>query len=248
MRVVAGDVKQNLSRAEELLSTTDAELVLLPELFTTGFEYTHLRSLAKPLEVHAEALRGLAEGRALAGSVPELSGGRLYNTFLLLRDGEILGSYRKIHLFGREKEHFSAGREVGVAELEGMKLGMSICYDLRFPELYRALTFLGAELMLVCAEFPAPRQEHFRVLARARAIENLCYVLACNCTGRDAENRYAGGSLAVSPWGEVLAEAGEDEEVLEVRVERSEVERIRHKFPALRDARPAELLQMCGRG
>ncbi len=248
MRVVPGDVEHNLGRAEELLSTTSAEVVLLPELFTTGFDYPRLRALALPLEEHAETLRGLAGSRVLAGTVPELRGGRVYNTMLLV-DGEgVRGVYRKLHLFGREKEHFAPGEEVSLAHARGVRWGLSICYDLRFPELFRALTFLGAQVVLLSAEFPAERQQHFEVLCRARAIENLCYVLACNCTGRDAMNRYAGGSLAVSPWGEVIARAGEGEEVLEFTLEPQEVERVRESFPALRDAMPERFLSLLGGG
>jgi predicted amidohydrolase len=179
----------------------------------------------------------LAGERIVAGTLLESSGGRLYNTFVLLSGSGVIASYRKIHLFGEEKHHFAPGREPVVARVRGTTFGLATCYDLRFPELFRRLVLLGGEVFLLSAEFPAQRQEHFDVLIRARAIENQCFVLACNRVGRDEHNSYAGGSAIISPWGEVISEAREKEALLEAEIDVGEVARVRQGLPVLEDMR-----------
>ncbi|NOZ58637.1 MAG: carbon-nitrogen family hydrolase, partial [Euryarchaeota archaeon] len=187
--IALGDKEANLAKVASVLSRTEAELVLFPELFTTGFDFPRLKELAEPLD--GETVRRLCElagERIVAGTLLESSGGRVYNTFLLLSGSGIIAAYRKIHLFGEEKRHFAPGDKPVVANVRGTTFGLATCYDLRFPELFRRLTLLGAEVFLLSAEFPAQRQEHFDILIRARAIENQCFVLACNRVGRDEHN------------------------------------------------------------
>jgi predicted amidohydrolase len=158
-------------------------------------------------------------------------------------DGSVAGSYDKVHLFSpaREDRHYAAGRAVTVVDVpthEGTwKVCPLICYDLRFPEVFRLAALAGAEVFTVGANWPAPRALHRRALAVARAIENQAYVVACNRIGRDPNVEYAGDSFIVAPSGEVIAEAGDAERVLVADLDRAELLRWRDRFPALRDLR-----------
>ncbi|WP_457556212.1 carbon-nitrogen family hydrolase [Candidatus Pyrohabitans sp.] len=236
--IALGDKEANLAKVEATLRRTRAELVLFPELFTTGFDFPKLRELAEPLSGGTvRTLCELAGERLIAGTLLESNAGRLYNTFVLLSGGGIIAAYRKLHLFGEEKRYFSSGREAVVAEVMGTVFGLSTCYDLRFPELFRRLALMGSEMLLLSSEFPAQRQEHFDVLVRARAIENQCFMLACNRVGRDEHNTYAGGSAIISPWGEILARAGDEEVLLEAEIDPGDVHRVRRGLPVLEDIR-----------
>src|SRR3989338_6539622 len=161
-----------------------------------------------------------AKAFILAGSIYEKAKGsqKVYNTSVLISpEGKICAKYRKIHLFDailkgkaiRESDSFLAGKKIVVARVEKFNVGMSICYDLRFPEFYRACARLGAHILCVPSAFTKiTGQVHWEVLLKARAIENLCYVLAPNQTGTDSRGIEAfGHSLIISPWGEVLARA-----------------------------------------
>jgi predicted amidohydrolase len=156
-------------------------------------------------------------------------------------DGGRLGVYRKIHLFGfgeGEPVLMSAGRELVVADTAFGGIGLATCYDLRFPEMFRALLDRGARVVVVPAAWPASRVEHWSVLARARAIENQVVLVAVNTVGEQGGKRMGGRSIVVDPRGEVLAEAGpEDETVLVVDVDLADVDRWRAEFPALDDRR-----------
>jgi predicted amidohydrolase len=160
-------------------------------------------------------------------------------------EGDELTRYDKVHPFtyGRESEHFAGGDCVrafawGAAD-RGVTVSPSVCYDLRFPELYRAGLELGAEVFVLGANWPEPRTMHWRQLAIARAIENQAYVLATNRCGRGPHLGYAGNSIAVAPTGDVLAEAGDEPTTLSVEVEADVVRRWRDEFPAWKDRSPA---------
>ncbi|MGW0225525.1 carbon-nitrogen family hydrolase [Streptomyces tendae] len=223
-----------------------ADLVVLPELWTTGaFAFEEFDAAAEPLRgpTH-EAMAKAASDAGVwlhAGSVPERGpDGRLYNTSLVFSPaGDLTASYRKIHRFGFDKGEavlMGAGREpVTVPLADTTILGVATCYDLRFPELFRALVDAGAEILVVPAGWPERRRSHWTLLARARAVENQAFVLACGTAGTHAGVPQAGHSIVVDPWGEVLAEAGPDEEVLTVEFDPAKVARTREQFPALKD-------------
>ncbi|MGC8839221.1 MAG: nitrilase-related carbon-nitrogen hydrolase, partial [Anaerolineae bacterium] len=155
--------------------------------------------------------------------------------------GEILGAYRKIHLIPlfREDQYLYPGDAPVLVEFPWGKAGLAICYDLRFPELFRAYALGGAVVTFLVAEWPRERIAHWRVLVQARAIENLAFVVACNCTGSDESGTFGGHSLVVGPWGEVLVEGGEEEGLFFAEVDLAQVEAARERLPALRDRRPA---------
>ena len=222
-----------------------ADLVVLPELWTTGaFAYELFSEEAEPLEGPTfEAMAKAARDAGVwlhAGSIPERDPeGPLYNTSLVFSpDGELAAAYRKIHRFGFDKGEavlMGAGEELVTVRLPETVAGVTTCYDLRFPELYRGLVDRGAQTLIVSAGWPERRRSHWTLLAQARAVENQSYVLACGSAGTHAGVPQAGHSIVVDPWGVVLGEAGAGEEVLRVEFDPAEVEVTREKFPALKD-------------
>ncbi|MEV8088920.1 carbon-nitrogen family hydrolase [Streptomyces nigra] len=222
-----------------------ADLVVLPELWTTGaFAYEGFGTEAEPLEGPTyEAMAKAASDAGVwlhAGSVPERDpDGPLYNTSLVFSpSGDLAAAYRKIHRFGFDKGEavlMGAGRELVTVRLPDTTLGLATCYDLRFPELFRGLVDAGAETLVIPAGWPERRRAHWTLLAQARAVENQAYVLACGTAGTHAGVPQAGHSVVVDPWGEVLAQAGPGEEVLTVEFDPGRVAVTRDQFPALKD-------------
>ncbi|URM90713.1 carbon-nitrogen family hydrolase [Streptomyces sp. MRC013] len=232
-------------RAAALVREESAsDLVVLPELWPVGaFAYEAFAADAEPLRgpTYEAMAAAAAEARVWlhAGSLVERDGDALYNTSLVFSpDGGLARTYRKIHRFGFDQGEavlMSAGRELAVAPFPELPFGLATCYDLRFPELFRGLVDAGAAAFVVPAGWPARRRGHWSLLARARAVENQAYVLACGTAGTHAGVEQAGHSVVVDPWGEVLAEAGPGEEVLVVDLDPARVAATREQFPALRD-------------
>ncbi|CAM5465553.1 MULTISPECIES: carbon-nitrogen family hydrolase [Streptomyces] len=222
-----------------------ADLVVLPELWTTGaFAYEEFGTEAEPLEGPTyEAMAKAASDAGVwlhAGSVPERDpDGPLYNTSLVFSpSGDLAAAYRKIHRFGFDKGEavlMGAGRDLVTVRLPDTTLGLATCYDLRFPELFRGLVDAGAETLVIPAGWPERRRAHWTLLAQARAVENQAYVLACGTAGSHAGVPQAGHSIVVDPWGEVLAEAGPGEQVLTVEFDPARAAVTRDQFPALKD-------------
>jgi len=225
----------------------EADLILLPEIWNIGyFSFDRYQEENETLDgptISAVA----AKARELntyvfAGSFVEQQGGNLYNTSVMLdNQGAIIATYRKIHLFGycsREKELLTPGRKVSVVHTELGVLGLSTCYDLRFPELYRRLMEAGAEVFLVTSAWPYPRLTSWVVLNQARALENLCYLVSCNCTGLNRGQRLLGHSMVVDPWGEILAGKVAGECIVSAVIDPCRVHQIRDEFPPLQDRVP----------
>lgn len=222
-----------------------ADLVVLPELWTTGaFAYEEFGREAEPLEGPTyEAMAKAASDAGVwlhAGSIPERDPeGPLYNTSLVFSpSGDLAAAYRKIHRFGFDKGEavlMGAGTELVTVRLPATTLGLSTCYDLRFPELFRGLVDAGAETLVVSAGWPERRRSHWTLLAQARAVENQAFVVACGTAGTHAGVPQAGHSIVVDPWGEVLAQAGAGEEVLTVEFDPGKAATTREQFPALKD-------------
>jgi predicted amidohydrolase len=239
-------VESRRRRAASLVrEQAGADLVVLPELWTTGaFAYQEFASQAEPLQGPTyEAMAKAASDAGVwlhAGSIPEQDPeGPLYNTSLVFSpSGDLAASYRKIHRFGFDKGEavlMGAGRDLVTVTLPETTVGVATCYDLRFPELFRGLVDAGAETLVIPAGWPERRRSHWTLLARARAVENQAYVLACGTAGTHAGVPQAGHSIVVDPWGEVLAEAGADEEILTVEFDPARVATTRELFPALKD-------------
>ncbi len=237
------DKPTNHATIERMLSGVHIEsgtFVLLPELADTGFSFNLDRivddrtldwagGLARRLQVWLQP--GFAElhrdgkGRNCAALVSPV--------------GELMGTYRKVHPFsyGRESERYGGGESILLRPCGGAAVCPLICYDLRFPELWRFAAAAGAEVFTIGASWPAVRQTHWRALLIARAIENQAFVIGVNRVGRDPHLAYAGGSIIVSPQGEVLAEAGEEPTVLTCQLDLEALRGWRREFPALRDLR-----------
>ena len=232
--------------ADLIRAQPGVDLVVLPELWVSGaFAYTRWTDTAEALDgptVDAMSVAARDIGAHLhMGSFIERDGTDLYNTSVLLGpDGGVQAAYRKIHLFGfgeGEPTLLGAGKEVVVADVGGTAVGLSTCYDLRFPELYRALLDAGAEVVLCVAGWPAARIEHWSTLARARAIEEQVVMVALNTAGTHAGKEMGGRSLVVDARGAVLAEAATSEDVLTVDIDVADVHAWRTRFPVLADRR-----------
>lgn len=255
-------VDERVARVTELVRTHGAghDLVLLPELWTAGcfaVDDWEDRALTIPEDGVPEALLPLAEvtreiGAVLhTGSVVERSeeagpeGRHLWNTSIVLGpDGMRLATYRKIHRFGfgqGEPKHMEAGTELVVTDLpapaDALTAGLSTCYDLRFPELYRRQLDSDASLFIIPAAWPTARVAAWTLLGQARAIENQCFVLACNTAGTHGGVEMGGHSQVVAPTGAVLATAGSGEEILDLVIDLDDVARARSTFPVLSDRR-----------
>ncbi|MGW0734326.1 carbon-nitrogen family hydrolase [Streptomyces sp. NPDC002851] len=239
-------VNSRRERAASLVrDQAGADLVVLPELWTTGaFAYESFAAEAEPLQgpTYETMAKAASEARVWlhAGSIVERApDDTLFNTTLVFSPtGELACSYRKIHRFGFDKGEavlMGAGSELATVRLPETTLGLATCYDLRFPELFRGLIDAGAETLVVAAGWPERRRAHWSLLARARAVENQAYVLACATAGTHAGVAQSGHSVAVDPWGEVLGEAGAGEEVLSVEFDPAKVAETREQFPALKD-------------
>ena len=228
---------KNVSNLIRGLNSPD--LILLPELWGTGFfSYKEYQKNSESIDGEIFlAMSELAREKSsyiFTGSFIEKCGDKLYNTALLLdKKGEIIGSYRKIHLFGEEKEYLSPGKDICTAETEFGIIGLSICFDLRFPELYRKLSEKGAQILLSCYALPKQRTEHWRILTPARALENQAFFISCGCSGENRGIAYAGNSMVASPYGEILYEC--KKEVTEVTIDINQAEKYRAEFSALKD-------------
>jgi deaminated glutathione amidase len=251
------DVSRNLDRAQTLVgdaAKAGAGLIVLPEKWALLGPGEAIASGAEPLDgpiVSAATAWAREHGVYLcAGSVPEDpgDGGKPYNTSLLIDpEGSIAATYRKLHMFDvdvegtayRESEHERAGQNLAVAQAGELDLGMTVCYDVRFPELYRILALSGAKAFTVPSAFTAVTgRAHWEVLLRARAVENAAFVLAAGQVGQ-AEPHYDswGHSMIVDPWGRILAEVLHGEGHALAELDLGEVERVRESLPALANRR-----------
>ncbi|MEW6381482.1 MAG: carbon-nitrogen family hydrolase [bacterium] len=237
-----GKIDQNRTTAERLMHEAagrGAQLVCLPELFTTGHDFDLIRAQEDEgawCSENLDWLSGMARALKIylvAGTLPEKAGGKFYNTAFLFSDrGELLGSYRKVHLFPPmgENAFFTPGQDCPVFHTPLARIGIAVCYDLRFPAQFSDLAGQGADIILVPARFPHPRMDHWRILLRARAIENYLFVAGCNAIGIFGQTVFCGHSCIISPWGETLAEAGEREDVLMAEMDLDLVEESRSFF------------------
>jgi predicted amidohydrolase len=251
-----GDKARNLAAAERLVRAAaddGAELVALPEKW-------NLLAGGEALLAGAETLEGPSLGAArgwaaelgihlLAGSVAERAGEKAFNTSVLIgRDGSDLAVYRKIHMFDvdvdgiayRESEHERAGTEIVTAQAGDLSVGLSVCYDLRFPELFRILAVRGARLIAVPSAFTATTgRDHWEVLLRARAIENQAFVLAPDQVGEAPPHFDSHGhSAIVDPWGTVLADVGDGEGFAVADLDLGRQDELRGSLPSLANRRP----------
>ncbi len=245
--VQTGDGPDLIGTAEEQIrAAAESDLIILPEVWYPGyFSFEGYSTASDMTPKLLDRLAGLAAetGSCLhAGSLIEADGDRLYNTSVLFGpDGGELGRYRKIHLFGygsKEQEYLTAGTDVVVCETPLGRLGLAVCYDLRFPELFRRMTEMGAVGFLVASAWPHPRVEAWSTLLRARAIENQAFVVACNGVGQTGyQTALCGRSAVIDPWGTTLASLGDDPGTATAQIDLQGPADARNRFPALADRR-----------
>ena len=255
---------ENLAAVERLIDQAadmGAEFVALPEFWSYLGPYSGFDEAAQTvpgpfierLQEKARRYKMIVHGGSIVERYPEVPG-KFYNTSVLIdRGGEIAARYRKIHLFDvnlssgekhLESERIAPGNEIVTAEVDGITFGLSVCYDLRFPELYRLLALRGAQVLMVPAAFTLHTgRDHWEVLLRARAIENLCFVVAPAHVGTYPPNRQCfGRSMIVDPWGLMLAQAPDMPIVITATLDLSQIERAREQIPSLENRRPSAYL------
>jgi len=248
--IAFGDPQTNEQQAEKAVQSAvneGADIIVLPELWTTGYDLTRLDEIA---DDHAERTRAFASRLAqthgvhfVAGSVAKKTAAGVTNTMIVAdRSGQIVSEYSKLHLFQLMDEHLylQPGNEPGLFSFDELSCAGVICYDIRFPEWIRTHALAGAEALFVVAEWPLPRLHHWRTLLMARAIENQCYVVACNRVGSDPNNVFAGHSLIIDPWGEIIAEADEKPGILLADIDPALVREVRARIPVFADRRPRD--------
>jgi predicted amidohydrolase len=237
---------ESFARARRLLAHTRIEkdsLILLPEMFATGFSMNVNKIAEEPNGPTHQFLAAIARethSTVLGGLVRKNPDGKGANRCLVISPtGITLADYAKLHpfTFGEEAKHYAAGNDLLTVPLNAFTACPTICYDLRFPELYRRAVKQGATLITCIASWPIQRESHWLALLQARAIENQCYVAGCNRTGSDPHHTYGGRSLIIDPKGQIIADAGKDERIISAEIDLHALQTYRHAFPALQDIR-----------
>jgi omega-amidase len=253
MDIKIGEPDMNFASAERMMNEAvggdvKPDVILLPEMWNAGYALDRIQELA---DVDGERTKAMMSAFSrkhgvyiIAGSVSDRSSGDglVRNTiYAFNRQGELVSDYSKIHLFRLmdEEKYLTAGDKHGLLSIDGVEAGTLICYDIRFPELTRKLAVeKGAHVLFVPAQWPKPRLNHWRTLLIARAIENQMYVVACNRVGISGTADFFGHSMIIDPWGEILAEAGEEECILRASIDLSHVDKVRQTIPIFSDRRP----------
>lgn len=246
MDIALGQPEANLAKARQMIVEArnhGSRIILLPELWATGYDLQNADKDATATEEGTfAAVARLAEENSIyvIGSLLSKRHGRYYNTATIFSpQGELVGRYDKVHLFRLmgEDRYLAAGKAAPVFDLPWAKVALAICYDLRFPELFRRYALLGAKVVFIPAEWPCPRIEHWRVLLRARAIENQCFIVACNRVGTSRGEHFPGRSAIYDPWGEPVVEDGEEECLLTAGIDLDLVNEVRRRIPVFEDRR-----------
>jgi predicted amidohydrolase len=246
--VILGEPAQNLATVARLTAAAaerGSDIVVLPELWSTGYDLENAGRYATTTEagIFAEVAKLARQHQiAILGSCLSLLGeGQYGNTAVYFNNqGQLLNQYSKIHLFQLMDEplYLTGGEKLSVVETEWGLGGLSICYDLRFPEIFRAYALSGAQMVFLPSEWPHPRLAHWQTLLRARAIENQMYMIACNRVGNSKNTDFFGHSCIIDPWGEIVVEAGESEILLTAEIDLGKVDAVRAKIPIFADRRP----------
>lgn len=249
MDMKLGCPDKNFSHAEKLICEAmkkQPDVIVLPETWNTGFfPKENLTELSckdgATVKLHIGELAKKYKVNIVAGSVSNVRDGKVYNTALVFdRNGTCIASYDKTHLFTPmgEDEYYTRGDHLCSFLLDGVKCGVIICYDLRFPELIRKLSLQGLDMLFVVSQWPKDRIFHLRTLTVARAIENEMFVVCCNSCGTAGPIVFGGNSAVIDPLGKTIALAGESEEILAVECEWQIITQIRNSIPVFRDRRP----------
>ena len=236
--------EENFSKvknAAEAAAKEGALVLALPEMFSTGFtmdseKFAEEKETSKTLKFLKET--ACENNLWIIGSlIDKTDAGNMNSAYTITPKGEIIGHYSKIHLFplSGEDKHYAKGRDIEISNIEGIPLAVTICYDLRFPELYRKIMGKGAMTAFVVANWPKTRREHWLALLRARAIENQMYVIGINRVGEGGGQAYSGDSIVFGPAGEEIAKAKSGEGLFFFEIEEKKVREDRKHYPFLKD-------------
>ncbi|MBM7541023.1 nitrilase-related carbon-nitrogen hydrolase [Amphibacillus cookii] len=253
MDIAFGDPEANRryvkQQVEQAVAEETIDLFVLPELWTTGYDLARFDQIAEQSgEITIGFIAKLAKQyqvNFVAGSIANAKETGYYNTLIVIdRQGELIKQYDKVHLFRlmEEEKFLQQGSIDGLFTIDDQQAAAVICYDIRFPEWVRTHMLNGAKVLFVVAEWPKPRIDHWRTLLISRAIENQCYVVACNRIGEDPNNMFGGHSMVIGPWGEIIAEADDQAMTLLANITWEEVDRVRKEIPVYQDRR-TELYQ-----
>ena len=236
--------EDKVSNKQKILSMINkvegVDLFIFPEMTLTGFT---MKSKEMSETIQGDSFRffsSIAKEKSanIFAGIIERRNNHIYNTLIHVKpDGNLLKLYRKIHPFSysSENEHYNAGTKPAYTKIKNWKIGLTICYDLRFPELYRKYGKKRAHLIVNIANWPDTRIEHWRTLLKARAIENQCFVAGVNRVGKDPKLNYIGFSSVFDPMGKELAAVENDEKVIVIELDKNYVNEVREKFPFLDD-------------
>lgn len=246
MNIALGDERKNAGVMERWAAEAarrGSHLLVLPELWSTGYALEQSKDLASVLNTGMFTQMGTTAQQnkvSIVGSILEKRGQEVANSApFFAPNGRILGVYRKLHLFRLmdEDKWLQPGTSPLAMDLPWGNTALAICYDLRFPELFRRYAVEGARLMVIPAEWPLERIEHWRALLRARAIENQCFIVACNAAGETGDTVFGGHSMIIDPWGKTVLEGGEAPMLLTAEIEMDVVDDIRSRIPIFEDRR-----------
>lgn len=243
--LVYGDLDRNLANARRLIDSVDQDdidLMVLPELFATGFDYPNFPEYISRSDDVIGPMRDIAAERSTNVIFTQLvrEGDDVLNRlFLIGRDGRIIGHYDKTHLFTRADEHlhFTAGNELKIFDVEGVKIGPLICYEARFPELSRKMVLAGAQVLVYPVQWPEFRVDQWTTLLRARAIENQCFVIGAGVYGDHGDSVMGGMSRGFSPFGNLLGGIEKGEGTVTFTMDPFEMYKFRERIPVLEEIR-----------
>ncbi len=246
MEIVPGDIDKNLKEGLNLIKEAKenrCDLILLPEVWTTGFLFKKLKALSQYMDDTLEEIKNISKDILICGTFvvdDESDDKKVFNRFFAIKDKEILFEYTKTMLFGvtGEDRYFSRGsiNQTNVFKFKDVSIGVSVCYELRFPEFFRRASFNGAMIHLHPAIWPLSRLEHWNTLTKARAIENQLYFLCSNGVGMSGKWQLSGNSKIYSPWGDELTNLNETTGIQYIDIDFSEIEEARKNLPSLKDS------------
>ncbi|HNJ34392.1 MAG TPA: nitrilase-related carbon-nitrogen hydrolase [Leptospiraceae bacterium] len=241
IQVDASAPEKNFSKIRQILTSASEDLIVFPEACTTGFPYRRLTSITEANQTFLDEIALQSANRTGVILLPLLieENNAIYNRQHWITGGKIAATYDKIHLIGilGEDRFLTRGSAIVTVPWKPHIAGLATCYDLRFPELFRKLILKGADILAIPAMWPMERAAHLHPLAKARAIENQAYVLVCNGCGPCGSMNLCGSSIAIDPKGEVIAQAGSEEEQLTFEIDPAFAAEWRKDFPALGDIR-----------
>lgn len=235
---------QKVTQAVEEAAVHHAEVVVLPEMWNTGYALDQLKDIADPHGQETQSvLSKLARENQISivgGSVATKRNQNFYNTtYIYNQNGQLVSTYDKVHLFGlmNEDQYLEAGKRENYFSLAGISSASFICYDLRFPEWIRTVASHGADVLYFPAEWPSGRIRQWKIMLQSRAIENQAFVVAVNRVGKDADNDFNGHSLIIDPLGKILVDAGENEGLSYGEIDLGQLAKVRGSIPVFKDRR-----------